>query len=192
MTRRRKLAFLAEAVALLLAGVACGGAAPGEAGPGDAAVGNLRLPADFQVEVYRGGEVLGGDQLAFSSLFGQGKPVVLNFWAGLCPPCRAEMPDLQAVSETYAGRVILLGLDIGPFMQLGTRDDGRALVRDLDITYPTGTTLDQQVVSAYRVLGMPTTVFLTPDGRTHRTWTGLLTEAKMVELVEELLEASAG
>ncbi|MBI2170612.1 MAG: hypothetical protein HYU30_01100 [Chloroflexi bacterium] len=54
-----------------------------------------------------------------------------------------------------------------------------------------GTTFDGRVVSAYRVLGMPTTVFLTPDGRIHSTWTGLLTERKLVDLVGELPKASA-
>ena len=212
MTRRRNLSFLVAVITLLLIGVACGTApqsvpagapfdpAQGErvyppasrdAGMDGATVRDLQLPADFQVSVYRGEEVLGGREVAFSSLFQQGKPVVLNFWAGLCPPCRAEMPDFQAVSEAYSDKIILLGLDIGPFVQLGSRDDGRALIEELNITYSTGSTMNREVVSAYRVLGMPTTVFLTPDGRAHRTWTGLLTETKMVELVEELLEASA-
>jgi thiol-disulfide isomerase/thioredoxin len=116
--------------------------------------------------------------------------VVLNFFAGLCPPCRAEMPDLQSVSAQYQGRVILFGLDIGPFVNLGSRKDGKALVRELGVTYPTGTTFDSKVVREYRVLGMPTTVFLTPDGKVFTTWTGLLTRGKMVELFEQLLKAS--
>ena len=106
------------------------------------------MPADFQITVYSGQEVLGGEELAFSSIFTHGKPVVLNFWAGLCPPCRAEMPDLQSVYGEYQDRVLLLGLDIGPFVGLGSRDDGRALVQELNITYPTGTTLEGQAVSA--------------------------------------------
>jgi thiol-disulfide isomerase/thioredoxin len=186
MIKARKLWLpAAAALALVLAAVACGAAA--QPAP---AVAGLQLPADFQVQVYRGQEVLGGPEVAFSAIFQQEKPVVLNFWAGLCPPCRAEMPHFQAVSEAYADEIIVLGLDIGPFVQLGSRDDGRALIEELNITYPTGSTMDREVVSSYRVLGMPTTVFLTPDGGTHRTWTGLLTEEKLKELLEELLAAS--
>jgi thiol-disulfide isomerase/thioredoxin len=150
----------------------------------------VSVPADFQVQLYQGEEVLGGKDIQFSRIFTQGQPVVLNFFAGLCPPCRAEMPDFQAVSGQYQGRVLLFGLDIGPFVGLGSRADGKALVQELGVTYPAGTTLDSKVVRAYQVLGMPTTVFLTPDGKVFRTWTGLLTRAKMVELFDQLLKAS--
>jgi thiol-disulfide isomerase/thioredoxin len=145
---------------------------------------------DFELVMYRGAEVLGGEKLKFSSLFGTGKPVVLNFWAGLCPPCRAEMPHFQEVHEKYKGRVLLFGLDVGPFVGLGSREDGQALLRELKVTYPTGTTFDAQVVRAYNVLGMPTTVFITANGKVFRQWTGLLTKQKLEELVEELLKAS--
>jgi thiol-disulfide isomerase/thioredoxin len=150
----------------------------------------LELRSDFQIEAYQGEDVFGGRNVQFSGLFGRGQPVVLNFFAGLCPPCRAEMPDLQAVSAQYQGRVILFGLDIGPFVGLGDRQDGKALVQELGITYPAGTTRDSKVVRDYRVLGMPTTVFLTPDGKVFKNWTGILTRAKMVELIEELSLAS--
>lgn len=156
--------------------------------PRDAAA--VKLAADFQIQVYRGEEVLRGKDARFSNLFGKGKPVVLNFFAGLCPPCRAEMPDIQSVSAQYQDRVTIFGLDIGPFVALGSRDDGMALVQELGITYPTGTTFDEKTVRAYRVIGMPTTVFLTPDGKVFRHWTGILTRAKLVELIEELLKAS--
>ena len=86
--------------------------------------------------------------------------------------------------------VTIFGLDIGPFVGLGSQEDGKALIQELKITYPTGTTSDAKVVKAYRVLGMPTTVFLTPDGKVFRNWTGLLTRAKLEELIEELLRAS--
>ena len=66
----------------------------------------VRIPSDFQIRAYSGIASLGGDNLAFSSLLGQGKPVVLNFWDGLCPPCRAEMPDIQAVYHQFEGSVI--------------------------------------------------------------------------------------
>jgi len=155
------------------------------------ASGDLQLPADFPITFYQEKETPGGEEPAFSSFFAQGKPVVLNFWAGLCPPCRAEMPDFQSVFGEYRDRAIIFGLDVGPSTGLGSPDDGRALLQELGITYPTGTTSAGRVVSSYRVLGMPTTVFMTPDGGIHRSWTGRLTEEKLVDLMEELLAASA-
>ena len=44
--------------------------------------------------MFQGQDVVGGEKVTLSGLIG-GRPIVLNFWAGLCPPCRAEMPDLQ-------------------------------------------------------------------------------------------------
>jgi thiol-disulfide isomerase/thioredoxin len=145
------------------------------------------LAPDFEITVYQGAGVLGGEKVMFSEVLAQGHPVVLNFWAGLCPPCRVEMPDLQEVHGKYQGRVLLFGLDVGPLVGLGSREDGQALLEELKVTYPTGTTFDANVVRDYQVLGMPTTLFIKPNGEVIRNWTGLLNQQKLEELVEELL-----
>ena len=145
---------------------------------------------DFPIFVYQGEDVLGASDLTLNQLLDQGKPVVLNFWAGLCPPCRAEMPDLQRIHDRFNDRIVLFGLDIGPFVFLGSREEGQELLQQLDITYPAGSTEDAQVVQDYRVLGMPTTVFIKPNGEIMDNWTGLITEDKLAELIEELIAAS--
>lgn len=45
---------------------------------------------DFKLVAYQGDDVLGGHETTFSTVFNQGKPVVLNFFAGQCPPCQGE------------------------------------------------------------------------------------------------------
>lgn len=142
--------------------------------------------------MYQGASEVGGSTIALSSVWEQtGRPVVLNFWAGLCPPCRAEMPDFQRLyAEDGRDRFTLIGIDIGPFIGLGSRDDGRALLRELGVTFPAGTTFDARTVRNYEILGMPTTVFITSDGRIWRKHAGLLTRGQMVALTEELLRAS--
>lgn len=149
------------------------------------------LPADFPVTVYQGDGLEEGEQVMLSELVAQGKPVVVNFWAGLCPPCRLEMPDLQAASQTYEDRILLIGLDVGPFTALGTHEDGRRLLRDLEITYPAGTTPEPDVLRDYEIRGMPSTYFILPDGQLHLAWTGILTEERLSELVDEMLAESA-
>ncbi|MBI4306993.1 MAG: TlpA family protein disulfide reductase [Chloroflexi bacterium] len=146
---------------------------------------------DFQISVYQGDDALGGRDVKFSKLLGK-QPIVLNFWAGLCPPCRAEMPDLQAMYNQNQDPLLLFGLDVGPFVGLGSREDGRRLLQELKVTFPTGTTFDAQVVRNYKLVGMPTTYFIKPDGTIHRQWTGLLNKKKLDELVNELLTASKG
>jgi thiol-disulfide isomerase/thioredoxin len=149
-----------------------------------------QLPADFPVTVYQGEEILGGTEVNFSEALKDGRPVVLNLWAGLCPPCRLEMPDFEAVHGQFGDEVLLFGLDVGPFTSLGSSEEGQALIQELGVTYPAGTTTDAEVVRAYELIGMPTTYFIKPNGEIHRQWTGLLTEDKLAELIEELIEAS--
>ncbi|MGD2157537.1 MAG: TlpA disulfide reductase family protein [Anaerolineales bacterium] len=149
------------------------------------------LPADIEVTIYQGDNFQEGQVITLSEILSEGKPLVLNFWAALCPPCRLEMPDFQEVYEEYQGQIVLLGLDVGPFTALGSREGGQTLLQELGITYPAGTTFDDQVIRSFEVLGMPTTFFITPQGEVFEKWTGILTSDKMGELVEGLFSASS-
>ena len=146
----------------------------------------LSLPLDFPIETYQGESYAAGTQISFSRFF-DGKPVILNFWAGLCPPCRAEMPDFQLFHENFKDQVTLVGVDVGQYVLLGDKDDAKDLLSDLGITYPTGFTSDSSVTKKYEVLGMPTTVFLNPDGTVFRNWNGILTRGQLDNLAIELL-----
>ena len=157
-----------------------------------AAAADLPRVGDFEIVAYQTGPGLTGERMQFSAVLDQGLPVVLNFWAGLCPPCRAEMPEFQEVYDEYRDRIVMLGIDLGPFTGLGSSDQGRALLNELGVSYPAGTTEDADVVARFQVLGMPTTLFVTPDGRVTAKWTGILTKEKLIEHVEELLAVADG
>ena len=161
-------------MAALLALAACSG--------GDA----LEVP-DIEISAYQGQDVLGGETTTLSAVVGQGKPVVLNFWAALCPPCRAELPEFQRVYDERSDEVTILGIDIGPQQFLGTNEEGQALLNEVGVTFPAGTTDDEAVVRGFEILGMPTTFFIATDGSVMRKWSGVLTEEKLNELVDELV-----
>lgn len=197
LSTRRHLLFLTGLIAI--AAIACGSeesvsvsSAPSDSDSSSVTLETIKdnLPLDFPVKVYQRDDVLGGTELNFSDIVALGKPVVLNAWAGLCPPCRAEMPDLQAVYEEFEDHIILFGLDLGPFTALGNEKDARDLIAEIGVTYPAGNTDMARVVSKYKVLGMPSTIFITPDGKVKRSWTGLLNEGKLRELITELIAAS--
>jgi thiol-disulfide isomerase/thioredoxin len=146
---------------------------------------------DMEIRMYQGEEVVGGNVVRLSQLWARGRPVVLNFYAGLCPPCRAEMPDFQRLyDQSGSERFLLISVDIGPYTGLGTRDEGRDLLRTLGIRYPAGTVFDEDIVGAYQILGMPTTVFITTDGRILRKYAGLLTFEQMQAFTDELVRFS--
>ncbi len=154
--------------------VACGGSDEGKA-------------ADFPIVVSQGQDILGGDQVAMASLVGE-KPVVLNFWAAECPPCRAELPEFQEFHDEYGNRILVLGVDLGQFTNQGTPEQGRELLVELGVNFPAGYTEDAQILPKYNVLGLPTTVFINSDGSIHYTWTGALNKEALIEKGEEMLE----
>ena len=94
----------------------------------------------------------------------QGRPIVLNFWAGLCPACRAEMPQFQLFYEELSDDILLLGIDIGPFRDLGSNRDAEALLLELGVTYPAVWIDDGSVPRQYGVVGMPTILFIKSNG----------------------------
>jgi len=157
-------------VALLLA--ACGAPA------GRSTAATAAAP-DFSLVAYQGEALLGGRETRFARIFAGGRPVVLNFWAGRCPPCRAEMPAFQRVADEYDGRVLFVGVDVGSFTGLGTQQDARALLTDLGIRYPAGYAVDATPLKLYGVTSMPSTVFLDGQGRITERASGVLTEGQL-------------
>ena len=145
------------------------------------------INSDFEFSMYQGEDVVQASELKVSEIFPSEKPVVLNFWAGLCPPCRAEMPGFQAVYDQYEDDFTLLGLDIGPFMGLGSHQDARKLLRDLGISYPAGYTHNRDAVTQFRITSMPTTIFFTPEGKVFRREEGFINQAQLANILELLL-----
>lgn len=89
----------------------------------------------------------------------RGKKVILNFWATWCPPCRAEMPDLERLAREHEGTLTVLLVDleeedeqIRPFLE----DVGITLVPLLDA--------EAEVAKMYRVSALPTSVIIDEDG----------------------------
>jgi len=165
------------------------------AGPEATGVEGLARPVsaperlDFPVSLYQGEDIIGSREFSFASLLGD-KPIVLNYWASNCPPCSAEMPGFQKVYEAFEGRVVFFGLDIGRFAGFGGPEDSKRELRRLGVTYPAAPVPNVETARRLRVLGLPSTDFITPDGRVHRNWTGILNESKLTELVEDLIGAS--
>ena len=97
------------------------------------------------------------------------------------------MPELQYFYEEYSGELILLGIDVGQFTGLGSPKDAGRLLGSLGVTYPAGYTDDASVVRDYRVRAMPTTIFISAEGKIFRTWTGSITREEVTAIVREML-----
>jgi len=105
----------------------------------------------------------------------RGKIVVMNLWASWCPPCRAEMPELQRFADAYRARgVVVVGVNQGESAQRAS-----AFARALHINFPIWLDDRQQYGRVYTALGLPTTVVIGRDGTVARGFDGPLTFAQL-------------
>ncbi|HMC09401.1 MAG TPA: TlpA disulfide reductase family protein [Actinomycetota bacterium] len=103
---------------------------------------------DFQLPL------LGGGTLSSREL--KGSPVVVNFWASWCVPCRKEAPVLEATFKQYEGRgVRFVGVDYEDL-----ESDAQRFVREFGITYPSVRDTGGTLASAFGVRGVPETFFV--------------------------------
>jgi peroxiredoxin len=130
------------------------------------------LAPDFLLESVDGGEARLSDF--------RGRPVVLNFWATWCRPCRQEMPLLvDAAAEHGSAGLVVIALNL---------QEGKALIEpfaeDYGIDFPLLVDRDGEVGDGYRLLGLPTTLFIDADGVIQSIYAGPLEDQEDDEQVQ--------
>jgi thiol-disulfide isomerase/thioredoxin len=101
---------------------------------------------------------LDGQLVRLSEL--RGKPVVVNFWATWCPPCKQEMPDLEKTYQKYRGEgLVFLGVD-----QMEDLDTVQQFVKENGYSWTFLLDSDGEASKAYRASALPTTYFVDRQG----------------------------
>ena len=115
----------------------------------------LKLAPDFTVYD------LDGNEVHLSDYFG--KPIIVNFWASWCGPCKMEMPDFDAAYAVYKDDIVFLMVN----MTDGSRetvDKASAFIADSGYSFPVYYDTDYSAAITYSVSSLPTSYFLNEKG----------------------------
>lgn len=123
-------------------------------------------------------KTLTGETVKLSSL--KGKKVMLNFWATWCPPCKAEMPEMEQFYKQAGDDVVILAVNIDPQL------DVQGFVNENKITFPILLDADDKVNETYQILSIPTTYFIDSKGIIKNKFTGSMKLENMQDLTNKL------
>ncbi|MGD8822989.1 MAG: TlpA disulfide reductase family protein [Anaerolineales bacterium] len=99
----------------------------------------------------------------------QGEVVVLNAWATWCPPCRAEMPDLEAFHQAYQDQGLrLVGINIGERLE-----QVQAFVQSRQISFQIWLDPDESSLRAFNTISLPSTFVIDRSGQVRLIWSGM-------------------
>jgi len=110
-----------------------------------------------------------------------GKPLLINFWATWCGPCRAEIPALELASQQYRDRAGILGINVQEPPALVA-----PFVTEFEMTYPVALDAQAEIAHAYRVRAFPTSFFVNAQGIIVQIEAGAISDALILKRLGDL------
>ena len=110
-----------------------------------------------------------GNEVSLSSFFG--KPIVLNFWASWCGPCKMEMPEFQKFYEQYGEEIHFLLVSVDDNV-----DSAKAFIADSEYTFPVYFDTTSMGAYTYGASSIPLTFFINANGDLMAYYMGAMSE----------------
>lgn len=150
------------------------------AGGRTGAPGNRNAAPDFTVTDG------GGNRVSTADL--SGKPVILNFWATWCPPCRSELPAFDKLYRQYGNEVSFMMIDLTDGYR-ETVEGVKKFMSENGYTFPVYYDTEGSAAEAYSVSSIPFTVAVGRNGNIVGTHLGAMSEAALEKLIKTVKEA---
>lgn len=150
------------------------------AGGRTGAPGNRNAAPDFTVTDG------GGNRVSTADL--SGKPVILNFWATWCPPCRSELPAFDKLYRQYGNEVSFMMIDLTDGYR-ETVEGVKKFMSENGYTFPVYYDTEGSAAEAYNVSSIPFTVAVGRNGNIVGTHLGAMSEAALEKLIKTVKEA---
>ena len=132
---------------------------------------------DFTVQTMDGGDV------KLSDFFG--KPVIINFWATWCGPCKVELPAFQAAYEEYGDEIFFLMVNLTDGYR-DTVETVKEFVADNEYSFPVYFDTAYNGAEAYSVYSVPLTVMIDKNGTVFQKHLGTMSEAMLQDYIKAL------
>ena len=120
-----------------------------------------------------------GEPVKFADYLG--KPIVLNFWASWCGPCKSEMPTFQQAFEEFGDQVQFLMINVGEMV-----DDAESFLASTGYTFPVLFDINGEGAYAYQISAIPTTFFLNASGEVVDADVGAMPESDLLAAIEAI------
>ena len=122
----------------------------------------------------------------------KGKTIFLNFWGTWCPPCRAEMPDIQKLYEEFdqegEDALVILGVAAPNLGKEKSEDGIKTFLEENGYTYPVLMDTEAELFQTYGITSFPTTIMIDRDGNLFGYATGQLNEETMRSIIQQTME----
>lgn len=136
------------------------------------------LAPDFTVEDMEGNLVKLSDF--------RGTPVVLNFWASWCGPCKAEMPEFEEAYHAYGDQVQFMMVDLVSGRS-ETKAMGLAVIEEAGYTFPVFFDANQEASAAYGINAIPMSIFIDANGAIVNQQVGMISAEALEENIQAIL-----